>query len=410
MILTNKEKYEENIMSTVNIDLELNAKKLKEEIDNDRKRLTADRMDISFGEIVNLYKDNELIIRPEYQRLYRWNSTQKTALIESILLAIPIPPIFVSEDENGVWEVIDGLQRITTFISFFGELKDDFSIMPKFEKDGDEYLDYQENLVLFDDLENIENSESNGNKWTLEAGSIIESLEGFNIDSLPTALKINLKRAVCRVEILRGQSNSEMKYELFKRLNSGGSKLTPQEIRNAIYRGIDTRINNLLGELSQNQNFIEMTNLSKRKKSELYDQELVLRFLAYFNQIDDINDNTEIFLNKFMEKTVKSNNYDYEAMRQLFKRTLELIKSKVINYDEVFSNHRNFFVPAFYEGVMIGLAQNINIYENNSELLEQKINELKKDETFKNYSGSASNSKSRIKKRLQRANEIFANQ
>lgn len=391
-----------------NLDLEKKSRKLQEELDNDRKRLTADRMDISFGEIINLYKDNELVIRPEYQRLYRWNSEQKTALIESILLAIPIPPIFVSEDKNGVWEVVDGLQRITTVISFFGELKDDFSIMPKFEDESDEYLDYQENLGLFDNINDIENAEANGNKWTLEAGSIIENLDGFNIDTLPASLKINLKRAVCRVEILRGQSNSEMKYELFKRLNSGGSKLTPQEIRNAIHRGIDTRMNDLLGRLSQNKEFVDMTKLSKRKKGELYDQELVLRFLAYFNQIDEINENTEIFLNNFMEKSVKDQDYNYESMKELFEKTLNLIKENVTDYDKVFSNGRNFFVPAFYEGIMLGLAQNLHIYERTPNLISKKIDELKNDTLFKTYSGSASNSKSRIKKRLQRADEIFS--
>ena len=69
---------------------------------------------------LGLPKNDELIIRPEYQRLFRWSEVQKTALIESILLSIPIPPIFVAEDKNGVWELVDGLQRVSTFVSFFG--------------------------------------------------------------------------------------------------------------------------------------------------------------------------------------------------------------------------------------------------------------------------------------------------
>lgn len=75
---------------------------LEKEISDERGRLSTDRMDISFGELINLYGAHELIIRPEYQRLFRWSPSQKTALIESILLSIPIPPIFVSEDENGI--------------------------------------------------------------------------------------------------------------------------------------------------------------------------------------------------------------------------------------------------------------------------------------------------------------------
>lgn len=78
---------------------------LDTEISHERDRLSSDRMDISFGELINLYKGQELVIRPEYQRLFRWNQKQKTALIESILLGIPIPPIFVAEDKNGIWEL-----------------------------------------------------------------------------------------------------------------------------------------------------------------------------------------------------------------------------------------------------------------------------------------------------------------
>jgi uncharacterized protein with ParB-like and HNH nuclease domain len=179
---------------------------------------------------INLYKNGELIIRPEYQRLFRWKPQQKTALIESILLSIPIPPIFVAEDKEGIWELVDGLQRVATFISFFGELNTDVSRLP-YQTDNEEDVE-----------EDGEGEVSIGNKWSLEAGGLIQSLEGFNIDTLPNKYKINLKRAVCRVEILGGKSNISMKYELFKRLNSGGSKATPQEIRNAIYRAINPAI------------------------------------------------------------------------------------------------------------------------------------------------------------------------
>ena len=101
------------------------AKLLEQQISDERQKLSADRMDISFGEIMNLYEQSELIIRPEYQRLFRWTNTQKTLLIESILMGIPIPPIFVAEDEDGIWELVDGLQRVSTIISFFGKLKSD---------------------------------------------------------------------------------------------------------------------------------------------------------------------------------------------------------------------------------------------------------------------------------------------
>ncbi|AIE75956.1 MULTISPECIES: DUF262 domain-containing protein [unclassified Synechocystis] len=376
---------------------------LEKAVSDERKRLSSDRLDISFGELINLYKNDELIIRPEYQRLFRWSEVQKTALIESILLSIPIPPIFVAEDKNGVWELVDGLQRVSTFISFFGELK------------GDGWkIDYQEEDVssLVEEEEEIEeeNGEGTGegqtiNKWTLQEGGLVKSLQGFNVDSLPTNLKINLKRAVCRVEILRGESSTSMKYELFKRLNSGGSKLTPQEIRNAIYRGLDPRLNQLLLKITQSRVFGDLTQLSRGRLNELYDQELVLRFFAFYGNAENVNENMEKFLNNFMEASVQNADFNYDVYESLLMRVLELINQ--IGDSKIFRNERNLFVPAYFEGILIGVAQNIDKYTENIELLKSKITELKSDKDFKRYSGSASNSRSRIRNRLQRVNQIF---
>jgi hypothetical protein len=335
--------------------------------------------------------------------LFRWSEAQKTALIESILLSIPIPPIFVAEDKNGVWELVDGLQRVSTFISFFGELKSDEWEIDHQEEDGSSLVEEGEEI----EEENEEETEERKtiNKWTLQEGGLVKSLQGFNVDSLPTNLKINLKRAVCRVEILRGESSTSMKYELFKRLNSGGSKLTPQEIRNAIYRGVDPRLNELLLEISQSEVFKVLTQLSRGKLNELYDQELVLRFFAFYENAENINENMEKFLNNFMEKTVQDACFDYDAYKSLIMRVLESINQ--LGDTKIFRNESNLFVPAYFEGILIGVAQNIEKYAKDLELLKSKITDLKGDQNFKKYSGTASNSRSRIRNRLKRVNEIF---
>jgi|SRR5665647_263358 len=364
---------------------------LEIEVSNERNRLSSDRMDISFGELVNLYKNGELIIRPEYQRLFRWNLKQKTALIESILLGIPIPPIFVAEDQDGIWELVDGLQRVSTFISFFGELDDDLTKLPIVRESDDEFEE-EDDIRIW-------------NKWELEAGGLVPTLEGLNIDTLPTKYRINLKRAVCRVEILRGESNISMKYELFKRLNSGGSVLTPQEIRNAIYRGVNPVVNDLLLELSQVPAFQMLISLSKQKKQELYDQELILRFVALLNNQADINDNLENYLNHYMEKAVTSGEFNKDYFKAIFTQVINLIYNA--GGEKIFRNERNLFVPALFEGITIGVAQNLGRYLKDPDLLAQKMGLIKSDVDFKKFSGTASNSKSRVKNRLGRANEIF---
>lgn len=196
-----------------------------------------------------------------------------------------------------------------------------------------------------------------------------------------------------------------MKYELFKRLNSGGSKLTPQEIRNAVYRNISTKINDLIENLSQNKSFQKLTNLSFQKKQELYDQELILRFIAFLNNVDSVNENTENYLNKFMEKSVADNNFNTSFYKDLFEEVILMVDN--INDEKVFRNSGNLFVPAYFEGILIGLAQNVQLYRDRPDLVQKKIADLKIDADFKKFSGSASNSRSRIRTRLNRANEIF---
>ena len=364
---------------------------LEKQISDEREKLSSDRMDVSFGELINMYKNAELIIRPEYQRLFRWTVTQKTDLIESILLGIPVPPIFVAEDVDGVWELVDGLQRVSTIISFFGELSKDLSSLNS--EDVEENADEPELIAQ--------------NKWALVSGSLVPELEGFSADTLPKKYLLNIKRAVCRVEILRGKSSTEMKYELFKRLNSGGSILTPQEIRNAIYRGINPQINILIEELSKDDSFTTLVKLTDGKKQEQYDQELVLRFIAFYNNIDKINANLEKYLDTFMSKSVADASFDEDHYKYLFKSTLNLLLQADFD-SKVFKNDRNFFVPAYYDGIMIGIAQNLEKYQTSPELIREHIDALKADADFKKYSGSASNSRSRVKKRLERACEIFA--
>ena len=96
----------------------MNTSELQSEIDKMRKRIKTDNYPMSIGELANLYRDGDLNINPIYQRLFRWDIAQQSALIESILLGIPIPPIYVYQDSEGKWNLIDGLQRLSTIFKF----------------------------------------------------------------------------------------------------------------------------------------------------------------------------------------------------------------------------------------------------------------------------------------------------
>lgn len=95
---------------------------LIKELEVREKNIRTRKLDISLGELASMYTEKDLIIQPSFQRLFRWDSYQKTRLIETILIGLPMPSIFVVEKENGVWELIDGLQRLSTVFSFLAHV------------------------------------------------------------------------------------------------------------------------------------------------------------------------------------------------------------------------------------------------------------------------------------------------
>ena len=252
----------------------MNEKEIEDRISKLRSDLKTERLDMSFGEIMSLYESKDLFISPEYQRAYRWDDFQKTRFIESILLGIPVPPIFVAENEESKWELVDGLQRISTVLSFFG------------------LLDGKEKLVL------------------TESELIGKPLEGISINELPIKFKLTIKRSVCRVEILKWDSSFDMRYELFNRLNTGGSPLKAQEIRNCVFIG---DFNNLLKEIASNQFFRKIIeDIDEKQKKELLNifssilnKNIEDAYYINFEELNKLNENNLIKVEYKLEKCGK---------------------------------------------------------------------------------------------------------
>jgi Protein of unknown function DUF262 len=352
---------------------------LEQDFTQARSNLLTDRLDMSFGEIMNIYQDGEILISPEFQRLFRWTEYQRTRFIESVLLGIPIPPIFVSEDENGKWELVDGLQRLSTILSFFGILKK-----------SDSELDKK-------------------NNWTFTEGDIINSLEGKNRNDLPLKLQLAIKRAVCRVELLRYNSeNTGLKYELFNRLNTGGATATEQEIRNCIFRGVNNQFNNFLKGLSKNEVLFNLVLPSKNQLEELYLEEIALRFISlYF--VDDkteLTHNISKFMTRFMEKNVSNPDFDYANATSIFNRLFTLLGN--LNDERVFRSDKGPFSTNIFDVVTIGVATNIDYYEAQPiKVLQDKINELKLSEVLKSTTSGKVSSKNRNTKRIELGKSFF---
>ncbi|MGC5257122.1 DUF262 domain-containing protein [Gordonia sp. DT218] len=228
---------------------------LEEQIELRRREIFTQTLSMSVGELTAMYADGDLIIQPEFQRLFRWDNEQKSKLVESILLGIPIPTVFVSTTSDGRWEVIDGLQRISTLLQLQGVLRSvsGLSVEPLI-LDATRYLPALEGKV-----------------WDAPPSL------GIGLGSIE---KRDIRRARIDIQIIKRESSTRAKYDLFQRLNSFGSPLTPQEIRGALLASVNPEFLHWTTSLVKYPVFSDCMPLSDRQMREQYDFELVLRFLV----------------------------------------------------------------------------------------------------------------------------------
>lgn len=355
----------------------LNTTELESEIEAQRNLLNSDRLDLSFGEIISMYERQEIVIRPAFQRYFRWDVDQRTRFIESLLLGIPIPPIFVAEDKEGVWELVDGLQRISTVLSFFGILRsEDAGVRDK-------------------------------NNWVLSEGDRVRSLENFNYASLPNKFRLNIKRSTCRVEILRWNSSYDMRFELFNRLNTGGTPLTAQEIRNSIYRDISTKFNDFLKRIANFQSFLSLIDLTDEQYEQLYHEELALRFISLYKNSANVKTSISQHMTNFMREALENESFDYNSYEEIFNNVFTLLNPLGRS---IFRQRDGSFATSLYDVITIGISENYSLYTSLSgPIILDKINkQVRTDEILIKFSRKGGNNqKLRIINRLREAKRIF---
>ncbi len=230
-------------------------------------KVSSTSYSMSVGELIAMYRDRELDLHPEFQRFFRWTPEQKSRLVESLLLGIPVPPIFVSERGDSKWDVIDGLQRLSTIFELTGELRGpDGTEKPPLVLTRTKYL-----------------RELEGMRW------------GGDEPVLPDSARIKIKRARLDVNIIKSSSDEVAKYEIFQRLNSGGSNATDQEVRNCVLVMNDAAFFEWLSELSKMPEFVACVPLTDRAIDEAFDLELVVRFVVLtLASIDDLRSMDEL--------------------------------------------------------------------------------------------------------------------
>lgn len=323
---------------------------LLKQIEDARMQVHTDSYPMSIGELVNLYDDGELDIHPEFQRVYRWSEEQKSKLIESILLGIPLPSIFVAQRKDGIWDVVDGLQRISTILSFLGKLKDEEGKLKKpLTLQKTKYLPALENKVW----ENPHSPES----------------------EIDIEIKRIFKREKIDIKIIKRESDNDTKFELFQRLNTGGSKLSDQEVRNCMLLMQNKQAYFWLKELSSNPEFSITVPISDKQSEECYDQELATRFFIQRHSDDKVRrEHSDVapYLNAELNRLFhEKSGFDYEYEKNIFLETFKIASLSL--EDDAFRKYNH--IKTKYEG-----ALSLPVYEAMSVALSKLIESKKYDQ------------------------------
>lgn len=246
-----------------------------------QEKLVVQSSDFSLSVVKQMVDSATLDLAPQYQRRARWSLEKKSQLIESFIMNVPVPPIYLAEEKYGVYSVIDGKQRLTAIVDY---LSDDFKLrgLEKFS-----------------------------------------SLNGSHFSDLPEAIKRALQvRPYLRFITLLKQSDPELKYEVFTRLNRGGETLTDQEVRNAAFRG---PLNDAIYELASIDFLRDRLKIYSETSSpytKMLDAEYVLRFFVFAYDWRGFNGNMSQAMDSFMRDRQYSTDREISALRNDFTRAL----------------------------------------------------------------------------------------
>jgi hypothetical protein len=364
---------------------------LDQQIEKARKEIAPDGYDMSVGEILNLYRDNELIIHPEYQRLFRWKDIQKTRFIESLLLGIPVPPIFVFQTSRGAWELIDGLQRLSTIFEFAGVLK---------RREGEAQPQGPVALLGTNFLPDLE-------------GKVWQAADGDEVHAIGATAQLSIKRARIRVEILKKESDPIAKYELFQRLNTGGTELSEQEVRNCTALMINPNFYNWLKDRSTFEPFMTTTAQTEDALKKQAGVELALRFVAFRRCPYEPGLDVHEYLDKSLISLASDKAFPAQEETEVFERTFGLLQTTLGENAFKRWNGDRFvgkFLMSLFEVIAVGISHNINQIESSADAVDfvvSRAKDLWQNEVFQQNSGAGVRGTTRLAKLLPMAKEFF---
>ena len=363
---------------------------LLEELDSARQTVKTDTYAMSVGELATMYSDSELNLNPAFQRLFRWSNFQKSSLIESIVLGMPIPSIFMAQDAAGLWDVIDGVQRLSTIFEVMGILKDrEGALKPPLVLSKTKYLPSLEGKV-----------------WQEEPAQ--------DYSSLPQLVRMTIKRAKLHVVIVQRESSKDTKFELFQRLNTGGSPASRQEVRNCMLVMLNDNRYTAFRDLTEDERFLKCLLLTDSAAEKQLAGEFALRFLslisadsAKIGALGDLGDFLDAEIENIAELTSSEWLKRSEIFNQVFKElVLQLDGEALRKYDVKSNAFTGGMYAAAFEFVAIGIGR--ELYRNRP--MPNRLADRIKEAWIEGHLTSTSAGKranTRIKETLEEASEFW---
>lgn len=340
-----------------------------QQLTEQKRKVDFNTYDMTTKELVSLVEDGTINIAPDYQRQFRWEPERQSSLIESIFLGIPVPSLFMATNNDNTWEVIDGVQRLSSIINFMAGI--DTRARKAIGRDNPLILHGMPKLTEF-----------NGNSY----------------HDLPQTIKLEFSLKPIKVITLSDKSDKSVRFDLFERLNTGGIKLSDQEIRSCVYRGDFVRF---IKRLSENQYFNEVTKKPSKAEFDGTKEELVLRYFAYLYDRDSFDHNVRDFLNDYMPKGLDLNLAEAESLYCNVFEQLSHLEHGIVKS----ANSKN-TSTILWEAVAVGAAEAIRAGVERLNL--DDFYEWVKEPEFNALITGATNSKPKIMERIEYAKQKFS--
>lgn len=320
----------------------------------DEKKVFTENKDIPLSQLKEMFDDGDIDTQPMYQRDFLEDWIKASRLIESVLLSIPIPTVYLCQEKDETLSVIDGQQRLTSFIKY---LKNEFALKGLQE---------------------------------------LPELNGKKYSELDKAIQKKLKNSTIHAITLLKESE-ELKYEIFARLNLGSEKLKDQELRNCIYRG---SFNTMLEDIASSNKYLPELFASENKRKSY--QERILRFFA-LRDYNNYKSSMPKTLNSYMAQHQNDSASEIKTQKDLFTGTIDIIKQVLgknafLQFDKSKGTYIDKFSPSVYDSIVVPFSFfDKHALMKHSDAIRAKISDIREhDEEYSNFADRSTTSKSSV--------------